>query len=202
MCSKLVSLTCSRLFGSRISHAVPCTANFPAWALPGPQHHDVGAGPWFPCCMHKLCGPIRCQNFARCLRKLVRYPAFEQHVFQIDLCCSVAPILVLIIAMWYKKHEQGRRVSWFYVCNSLTQIFGGCVAYGVSFASTGFATWRIFYIAIGALTMVVGALVAAFLPDSPVKARRFTDAEKVAALMRVKDNQRLVISLQRTNCFN
>ncbi|KAL8792205.1 MAG: hypothetical protein Q9195_005227 [Heterodermia aff. obscurata] len=101
----------------------------------------------------------------------------------------VAPILVLIIAMWYKKEEQGRRVSWFYVCNSLTQIFGGCVAYGVSHVQGGFATWRIFYIAIGALTMVVGLLVAVFLPDSPVKARRFTDAEKVAALLRVKDNQ-------------
>ena len=37
--------------------------------------------------------------------------------------------------------------------------------------------------------MVVGVLVAVFLPDSPVKAKRFTDAEKVAALMRVKDNQ-------------
>lgn len=121
-------------------------------------------------------------------------PIVEQPLVRVDLCCSVAPILVLIIAMWYKKNEQGRRVSWFYVCNSLTQIFGGCVAYGVSFASTGFATWRIFYIAIGALTMVVGALVAVFLPDSPVKARRFTDAEKVAALVRVKDNHRPVLS--------
>ncbi|CAD6592364.1 MAG: hypothetical protein ASARMPRED_006191 [Alectoria sarmentosa] len=102
---------------------------------------------------------------------------------------SVAPILILIIAMWYKKEEQGRRVSWFYVCNSLTQIFGGFVAYGVSFAKTRFASWRIFYIAIGALTMVIGLLVAMFLPDSPVKAKRFTDAEKVAALLRVKDNQ-------------
>lgn len=37
--------------------------------------------------------------------------------------------------------------------------------------------------------MVVGVWVAMMLPDSPVKARRFTDAEKVAALMRVKDNQ-------------
>ncbi|KAL8950601.1 MAG: hypothetical protein Q9222_003381 [Ikaeria aurantiellina] len=101
----------------------------------------------------------------------------------------VAPILVLIIAMWYKKEEQGRRVSWFYVCNSLTQIFGGCVAYGITFADSNFATWRIFYIAIGALTMVIGLLVAIFLPDSPVKAKRFTDAEKVAALMRVKSNQ-------------
>ena len=105
---------------------------------------------------------------------------------------SVAPILILIIAMWYKKEEQGRRVSWFYVCNSLTQIFGGFVAYGVSFANTKFANWRIFYIAIGALTMVVGLLVAMLLPDSPVKAKRFTDAEKVAALLRVKDNQRYI----------
>ena len=69
-------------------------------------------------------------------------------------------------------------------------IFGGFVAYGVSFAHTKFANWRIFYIAIGALTMVVGVLVCIFLPDSPVKARRFTDAEKVAVLLRVKDNQR------------
>lgn len=40
--------------------------------------------------------------------------------------------------------------------------------------------------------MVIGLLVALLLPDSPVKARRFTDAEKVAALLRVKDNQRYV----------
>lgn len=102
----------------------------------------------------------------------------------------VAPILVLIIAMWYRKEEQGTRVSWFYVCNSVTKIFGGLVAYGISFARTDFATWRIFFLAIGALTMGVGALVCVFLPDSPVKAKRFSDAEKVAALMRVKENQR------------
>lgn len=101
----------------------------------------------------------------------------------------VAPILVLIIAMWYRKEEQGTRVSWFYVCNSVTKIFGGLVAYGISFARTDFATWRIFFLAIGALTMGVGALVCVFLPDSPVKAKRFSDAEKVAALMRVKENQ-------------
>ncbi|KAI9668069.1 MAG: hypothetical protein M1821_000889 [Bathelium mastoideum] len=101
----------------------------------------------------------------------------------------VAPILVLIIAMWYKKAEQGRRVSWFYVCNSGTQIVGGALAYGVSFAHRKFASWRIFFVAVGAATVLVGFLVALLLPDSPVKAKRFTDAEKVAALLRVKDNQ-------------
>ena len=75
------------------------------------------------------------------------------------------------------------------MCNSLTQIFGGLVAYGVSFTHGKFASWRVFYIAIGAMTMIMGALVCIFLPDSPVKARRFTDAEKVAVLMRVKENQ-------------
>ena len=54
----------------------------------------------------------------------------------------VAPILVLIIAMWYKKGEQGRRVSYFYVCNSLTQIFGGAVAYGASFTTSKFASCK------------------------------------------------------------
>jgi ACS family allantoate permease-like MFS transporter len=92
--------------------------------------------------------------------------------------------------MWYKKEEQGRRVSWFYVCNSLTQILGGVLAYGVSFAKTSFASWRIFFLAIAVLTIIIGALVCLLLPDSPVKAKRFTDAEKCAALMRTKNNQR------------
>ena len=92
-----------------------------------------------------------------------------------------------MIAMWYKE-EQGRRVSWFYVCNSPTTIFGSFLAYGVSFAKPNFTSWRIFFHAIRALTIIVGALVCVFLPDSPVKAKRFTDAEKVAALMRVKEN--------------
>lgn len=74
--------------------------------------------------------------------------------------------------------------------NSLTQIFGGLLAYGISFAKTDFASWRIFFVVIGGLTMFVGLLVCFLLPDSPVKAKRFSDAEKVAALMRTKSNQR------------
>ena len=34
--------------------------------------------------------------------------------------------------------------------------------------------------------MVVSVLIAVFLPDSPVKVKRFTDAEEVAAIMRVR----------------
>ncbi|KAL1984338.1 hypothetical protein VTN96DRAFT_9296 [Rasamsonia emersonii] len=127
-----------------------------------------------------LCCHAACTSFAGLAVVRTLLGVFES---------CVAPILVLIIAMWYKKSEQGRRVSYFYVCNSLTQVFGGCVAYGVSFSKSRFATWRIFYLVIGAITVIIGFLVAVFLPDSPVRAKRFTDAEKVAAILRVKDNQ-------------
>ncbi|EXJ77030.1 hypothetical protein A1O3_10187 [Capronia epimyces CBS 606.96] len=101
----------------------------------------------------------------------------------------VAPILVLIIAMWYKKEEQGKRVSFFYMCNGMTQVIGSAVAYGASFSKSSFASWRIFFLAVGLLTIVLGFCVFMLLPDSPVKAARFTEAEKVAALLRVKENQ-------------
>lgn len=72
----------------------------------------------------------------------------------------------------------------------MTSIFAGLVSYGISFSKNAhFARWRIFLFTIGLVTVVAGFLVFIFLPDSPVKARRFTDAEKVATLLRVKDNQ-------------
>ncbi len=33
----------------------------------------------------------------------------------------VAPILILIISMFYKKDEQARRISWFFVMVSIAQ---------------------------------------------------------------------------------
>lgn len=130
-----------------------------------------------------LCLHAACTNFTSLAILRTFLGVFES---------CVAPILVMIIAMWYKKEEQGKRVSWFYVMNSCTKIFGGLVAYGISFATSGFETWRIFFLAIGLLTVVCGVCVCIWLPDSPVKAKRFTDAEKVATLLRVKENQRSV----------
>ena len=72
----------------------------------------------------------------------------------------------------------------------MTSIFAGLVSWGVSHThNKNFASWRVFLLTIGLVTMVAGVAVFFRLPDSPVKARRFTDAEKVATLLRVKDNQ-------------
>ncbi|OCH93600.1 MFS general substrate transporter [Obba rivulosa] len=130
--------------------------------------------------------------------------------FLLGMCEScVAPILILIISMFYKKDEQATRVSWFYVTvrlssiltiwkltswpvhqNGLAQIFGGFVAYGISFyEGDAIASYKIVYLFLGGFAIIVGAVVLAWLPDSPVHARILTKEERIAALERVRDDQ-------------
>ncbi|KAI0269278.1 MFS general substrate transporter [Gloeopeniophorella convolvens] len=111
--------------------------------------------------------------------------------FFMGMCEScVAPILILIISMFYKKEEQATRISWFYVMNGLTQIFGGFVAYGVSFYDGHrIAPYKIIYLLLGGLAILVGLCVLMWMPDSPVHAQLLTKEERVAALERVRDDQ-------------
>ncbi|OCH93599.1 MFS general substrate transporter [Obba rivulosa] len=111
--------------------------------------------------------------------------------FLLGMCeCCVAPILILIISMFYKKNEQATRVSWFYVMNGLTQVFGGFVAYGISFYDGNrIAPYKIVYLLLGGLAIIVGVVVILWLPDSPVHARILTKEERIAALERVRDDQ-------------
>ncbi|KAI0637783.1 MFS general substrate transporter [Trametes polyzona] len=114
------------------------------------------------------------------------FGAFFALRFMLGMCEScVAPILILIISMFYKKDEQGTRVSWFYV-----MIFGGFVAYGISFYDGhAIAPYKIIYILLGGLAVLVGISVVLWLPDSPVRARLLTTEERIAALERVRDDQ-------------
>ncbi|KAL0948226.1 hypothetical protein HGRIS_010828 [Hohenbuehelia grisea] len=119
------------------------------------------------------------------------FGAFFALRFLLGMCEScVAPILILIVSMFYKKNEQATRISWFYVMNGLTQIFGGFVAYGISFYDGRLlAPWKIIYVLLGGLAIVVGICVLIWLPDSPVHARMLSKEERIAALERVRDDQ-------------
>ncbi|KAJ7068194.1 MFS general substrate transporter [Mycena amicta] len=119
------------------------------------------------------------------------FGAFFALRFLLGMCeCCVAPTLIMVISMFYKKNEQASRISWFYVMNGLTQIFGGFVAYGITFYSgKRLAPYKIIYILLGALAIVVGICVLIWLPDSPVHAKFLTKEERIAALERVRDDQ-------------
>jgi len=85
---------------------------------------------------------------------------------------------------------QATRISWFYIMNGLTQVFGGFVAYGISFYSgKAIPPYKIVYVLLGGLAIVVGIVVLIWLPDSPVNARMLTKEERIAALERVRNDQ-------------
>ncbi|KZW03974.1 MFS general substrate transporter [Exidia glandulosa HHB12029] len=97
----------------------------------------------------------------------------------------VAPTLVLIISS-----SAGKRIAWFYFMNGMTQVFGGFVAYGISFYSgTQFVSYQIVFILLGGLAILVGIAVLLWLPDSPVYAKFLTKEERIAVLERVRNDQ-------------
>ncbi|GAA5836312.1 hypothetical protein JCM11251_001460 [Rhodosporidiobolus azoricus] len=104
--------------------------------------------------------------------------------------CCVSPILISMIASFYPRHQQAKRVACFYCMNGLTNMFGGLVAWGVThYKGDAIAHWRIFYLLQGGLAFVVATWVLLALPDSLATANFLTEREKVVAFERVRDNQ-------------
>ncbi|VDB97560.1 unnamed protein product [Peniophora sp. CBMAI 1063] len=102
----------------------------------------------------------------------------------------VAPILILIISMFYKKDEQATRISWFCFTNGLTLVFGGFIAYGISFYDGhAIVAYKSVFLLLGGLAITVGIAVLLWMPDSPVRAARLTPEERIAVLERIRDNQ-------------
>ena len=61
---------------------------------------------------------------------------------------------------------------------------------GISFDSDKtFASYRILFLMLGALAIIVGIAVLIWMPDSPVHANMLTREERIAALERVRDDQ-------------
>ncbi|GAA5983153.1 hypothetical protein JCM10908_000174 [Rhodotorula pacifica] len=109
----------------------------------------------------------------------------------------VSPIMIALVASFYRKEEQAKRIASFYVANGVTALVGGLIAWGVSHVDSrepGREPWRILYYLFGGLAFVVGILVLLFLPSSPATASFLTAREKVVALERIRVGQSGTIS--------
>lgn len=61
---------------------------------------------------------------------------------------------------------------------------------GISFdTKTSFKPYRILFVLLGGLAVVVGVSVLIWMPDSPVHASMLTPEERIAAIERVRDDQ-------------
>lgn len=102
----------------------------------------------------------------------------------------IAKTLIYSFLEWCEHYQRYLISSHTQRASGLTQVFGGFIAYGISFDDDHLlAPYKIIYILLGGLAILVGIVVIIWLPDSPVTARMLTKEERIAALERVRDDQ-------------
>ena len=131
-----------------------------------------------------------CTAAARDYRSLVAARVFLG-IFE----AAIAPSLMLISSQYYTKSEQAPRFSFWYCGLGIGQILGGAVSYGFQHVQNpSFQGWKVMFVVIGVVTVVIGLFTVMIIPDSPMTARFLTDVEKAALLKHVSVNKTGVLN--------
>jgi hypothetical protein len=78
--------------------------------------------------------------------------------------------------MWYTREEQAFIIGAFYSMNGFQQCVGGLVAYGISQVQhAALKNWQILFTLLGCCTAAWGLFVGYWLPDSPMRAKCWSD---------------------------
>ncbi|TPR08267.1 Sphingolipid long chain base-responsive protein PIL1 domain protein [Aspergillus niger] len=102
---------------------------------------------------------------------------------------AVAPALILITSMWYKRNEQPKRIGFWYLGTGTATIVGALVAYGLLFyGGDKFYSWQIMFLIFGLITIAVGITVIVVFPDNPMKSR-LSHEEKLMVIERLRENR-------------
>ena len=103
---------------------------------------------------------------------------------------AVAPSLIVITTMWYKRKEQPSIMGFWYCGTGSGIILGSLTSFGFQhYSSATFNSWQIMFLVFGLITVTVGIMVVLVLPDNPMSARFLTREEKVWAIERLRENQ-------------
>ncbi|OOQ82045.1 MFS transporter [Penicillium brasilianum] len=102
---------------------------------------------------------------------------------------AVAPGFGLITGMFYKREEQPARQAAWFIGNCVANIFGGLIAYGIGNSASGIQSWRLLFLALGAITCGYAVILFFILPDSPAKASFLTESERRIAVQRTLKNK-------------
>ncbi|KAF2720228.1 allantoate permease [Polychaeton citri CBS 116435] len=102
---------------------------------------------------------------------------------------AVAPALILISSMWYKRSEQPLRIGLWYVGIGVGTMVGSICSFGFQhYHGSAFKSWQIMFLVFGLVTVMVGILVFFILPDNPMSSS-LDDTEKIWAIERLRENQ-------------
>ncbi|KAH9884054.1 putative MFS allantoate transporter [Xylariomycetidae sp. FL2044] len=99
------------------------------------------------------------------------------------------PSFMLITSMWYTRKQQPVRMGLWYTANGFGIALGGLLGYAIGNIRGSLPSWKYEFLIIGALCCTWGIVMFIFLPDSPVKAKGLSRAEKRMAVQRLRENQ-------------
>lgn len=106
---------------------------------------------------------------------------------------AVTPGFALITSQWYTKKEQGFRTGIWFSFNGWAQILGGCLAYGIArgveIHGSSIEPWKIIFLVTGLLTVVIGIIFLAVVPDNQLNARWLKKEDRILAVERIRVNQ-------------
>ncbi|CZR65675.1 related to allantoate permease [Phialocephala subalpina] len=122
-----------------------------------------------------------CKNFASLVAVRTLLGIFEA-------CCQ--PSFVILSSMWYLRDEQAATVSFWYMMNGAQQVVGGLLAYCFTLLKHGpLKSWQALFIAYGGVAILWGVFVFFWMPDSPMRAKCFSEEDKRLMVERVRVNQ-------------
>lgn len=102
------------------------------------------------------------------------------------------PAFVYLSSMWYKREEQAATVSYWYMMNGAQQIVGGLLAYCFTLIKSPpspIKNWQAIFISYGSFSVLWGVVVLVMMPDSPMRAKCYSEADKKLMVERVRSNQ-------------
>ena len=91
----------------------------------------------------------------------------------------VVPTLTLVSSQWYTKSEQGPRFAFWYCGLGTGQVVGGLLSFAFQHVtSRTFQSWRMMFVVLGSVTVVLGIMAFFVIPDSPSTAKFLTEEER------------------------
>ncbi|KAK4687960.1 uncharacterized protein P7C73_g2148, partial [Tremellales sp. Uapishka_1] len=103
---------------------------------------------------------------------------------------GVQPCLMTMTTMYYRRSEHPTIISYWYCQQGVQLIVGGIIAWALTHVTSGpIYSWQGLFLVVGGLTVIWGICIIIFMPDSPMKAKCWTDQEKTFIIERLRVNE-------------
>ncbi|RSH85337.1 hypothetical protein EHS25_004733 [Saitozyma podzolica] len=101
---------------------------------------------------------------------------------------SIAPSMLVIVAMWWTRREQPLRNNIWYSANGMATILGSLLTYGLGHATSKLYSYQLIFLICGLIAVVLSIPTMFILPRHPTSARWLTDDQKYVAIERIRFN--------------